>query len=90
MYIQFVGMVDKQKLYGMILGCLKSSVEELWSMVLRVWTKRNECEHGKKISYSVKDMEMTKKMVQELYERNENGDREEIKWLFTKKGRTYC
>ena len=65
----------------MIIGYMKQTVEELWSMTLRVWSKWNELEHGN-ASFSVKDVNIITTIVREIYEKYESDERDEVNWIF--------
>ena len=59
-------------------------VEELWSMTLTVWKRRNDVEHGDNSVYSKQDLRMMADIIDRIYSNTKENVNEDDQWIFEK------
>ena len=71
---------DDEHTDGKIEGCARDMVQNMWSMMLSLWRKRNDLEHGCDAFYSKADIQTMIEIVIACYDKfssdvdnNENG-----------------
>ena len=65
-------------------AAMKALVEALWAMMLTVWKKRNDVEHGENLAYSKKDLRMIDEIIDKIYMEIKNKVSEKDSWIFEK------
>ena len=65
-------------------SAMKSMVEELWSMTLTVWKRRNDVEHGDNSVYSKQDLRMMADIIDRIYSDIKENVNEDDQWIFEK------
>ena len=73
---------DDEHTDGKIEGCARDMVQNMWSMMLSLWRKRNDSEHGCDAFYSKADIQTMTEIVVACYDKfSSNVDNNE-KWIF--------
>ena len=67
---------------GKVDGCARNLVQNLWSMMLTLWRKRNDLEHGKESFYSKADIKTMIEIVNTCYEKFSANAENSDKWIF--------
>ena len=65
-------------------AAMKALVEALWAMMLTVWKKRNDVEHGENLAYSKKDLRIIDEIIDKIYIEIKNKVSEKDSWIFEK------
>ena len=75
---------DDIKSDGKADGCVRSIIENIWKMMLRLWKIRNDVEHGDNIMCSKRNIIILLEIVDELYGRFADIAVGDDKWMFEK------
>ena len=74
--------IDDEHKEGKVEGCIRDLVQNMWSMMLRLWRKRNDLEHGSKSFYSKADIDTMNEIVDICYEKFSSNAERSDKWIF--------
>ena len=74
--------IDDEYKEGKVEGCIRDLVQNMWSMMLRLWRKRNDLEHGSKSFYSKADIDTMNEIVDICYEKFSSNAERSDKWIF--------